>query len=159
VSGSLSINLVSSGDNRFRRIGSACAVLSALVLIAWLIDAFITTSALNRSTWCVSGLAAGICWFGGVCSLILLHGVRVHGSPLVGALLGMLIRMAIPLTIGAVLVTQGGSLACAGLFGQLVVFYLITLAAETCISVALLRRSPAAIAPHSAPADGGARHG
>jgi hypothetical protein len=159
VSRSLSIISASSGDHRFRRVATACAVLSGVVLIAWLIDAIVTTSTLEHSTWSVSALAAGICWFGAICSLILLHGVKYHGSPLVGALLGMLVRMMIPLAIGAVLVTQGGSLARAGLFGQLVVFYLVTLAAETCISVALLKAAPPAIAPRSTAAGGGTSHG
>lgn len=148
-----------AAQNRFVGLAWACAVLTGLVLIAWIIDAIVTTHLAGRSAWGVSALAAGICWFGALLSLVLLHVLRMRGSALAGALVGMLIRMTIPLAIGAALVSQGGSLAQAGLFGQLVVFYLVTLAIETVISVVLMKAAPSAVARQSAAANGSASHG
>jgi hypothetical protein len=55
--------------------------------------------------------------------------------------------------------SQGGPLAEAGLFGQLVVFYLVTLIVETCLSVALMKSAPRPVATRSVASEGGASHG
>ena len=49
-----------------------------------------------------------------------------------------LFRFGLPLAGGLYLTRQGGSLAESGVFGMIVVFYLITLAVETPLSLALL---------------------
>jgi hypothetical protein len=133
--------------------------LSGLLAAAWMVDAIVTTNLADRSTWAVSALAAAICWIGAMVSLVLLHVLRMRGSPMAGAMLGMLVRMTIPLGIIAAATMQGGRLAEAGLAGQLVVFYLVTLAIETCLSVALMRTAPQAVCARSAPAEGSATHG
>lgn len=51
----------------------------------------------------------------------------------------MLIRMAIPLAVGIAFTAQDGVMAREGLFGQLLVFFLLTLAVETWLSLALAR--------------------
>jgi hypothetical protein len=122
----------------------ACAALTASVAIAWLIDAPVASRIAGHSIWGVSALAAGICWFGAMLSLVLLHVLRLRGSPVAGVLVGMLVRMTIPLSIAFMATTQEGSLAEAGLLGQLVVFYLVTLAIETCLSLALTKSVPQA---------------
>ena len=137
----------------------ACAALSGLVALAWVIDASLTSHMAGHSTWAVAALAAGICWAGAMISLVLLHVLRLRGSPMAGAMLGMLVRMTIPLVIIAVAASQGGTLAKAGLAGQLVVFYLITLVIETCLSVVLLKARPQSVSPQQPAQEGSASHG
>ena len=134
----------------------ACAALSGFVVVAWLFDAMITTRLAGHSTWEVSALAAGVCWTGAMFSLVLLHVLRLRGSPVAGVLVGMLIRMTIPLAIAFLVTTQRGSLADAGLLGQLVVFYLVTLTIETCLSMALTKSVPeaASVASHGSVSHG-----
>jgi len=134
----------------------ACAALTLSVVIAWLIDATVASRIAGHSVWGVSALAAGICWFGAMLSLVLLHVLRLRGSPVAGVLVGMLIRMAIPLFFAIVAATQDGSSAEAGLLGQLVVFYLVTLAIETCLSLALAKSVPqvALVASHGSVSHG-----
>jgi hypothetical protein len=143
---------------RYRAFGLAwaCAALSGLVVIAWLIDAALTSHFAGRSTWDVSALAAGICWTGAMLSLVLLHLLRLRGSPVAGVLVGMLVRMTIPLAIAFRVTTQGGSLADAGLLGQLVVFYLVTLTIETSLTMALTKSVPqvASVASHGSVSHG-----
>jgi len=147
---------VASSHRAFGIVGG-CAALSGLLLVVWVIDAIVTTNLAGRSTWGVSALAAAICWAGATVSMLLLHILRTRGNPMAGALLGMLVRMSIPLVIIFVATTNGGALADAGLAGQLVAFYLITLAIETCLSVALMRSAPkGSIGP--AAAGGSASH-
>ena len=104
-------------------------------------------------------MAAGICWAGAMVSLVLLHVLRMRGSPMAGALLGMLVRMTIPLVIVAVATMQGGELAEAGLLGQLVAFYLVTLAIETGLSVALMKSAPRNGSARPAVSEGSPSHG
>jgi hypothetical protein len=56
-------------------------------------------------------------------------------------LLGMLFRMGLPLVTGVVLTRAGGPLADAGLFGMIMVFYLVGLVVETTLSVRVLGSS------------------
>lgn len=137
----------------------AWAALSAAVVIAWLVDATATTHLAGVSAWGVSALAAGVCWFGAMLSLSLLHLLRLRGSPMAGALLGMLVRMTIPLAIGGMAAMRGGSLAEAGLFGQLVIFYLFTLAIETCLAITLMKSTPPAASNGNPVSEGSATHG
>lgn len=71
----------------------------------------------------------------------------------------MLVRMTIPLIIVAVATMHGGELAEAGLAGQLVAFYLITLSIETCLSVALMKSAPRNDSARSAVSEGSPSHG
>jgi hypothetical protein len=128
------------------------------MVVAWLVVAFVTTRIAGHSTWEIGALAAGICWIGATLSLVVLHLMRVRGSPVAGVLLGMLIRMTIPLVMVVMATMQGSELAQAGLVGQLVVFYLITLAIETGLSVALVKSAPQAASTRSAASEGSASH-
>lgn len=159
MSDRLPTNTSSAKPGRTFGLGSACAALSAAVVVVWLIDSVATTHFSGRSTWEVSAVAAGICWTGAMVSLVLLHVLRIRGAPMAGALLGMLVRMTIPLIIVAVATMQGGELAEAGLAGQLVAFYLITLAIETCLSVALMKSAQRNVSVGSGVSEGSPSHG
>lgn len=86
-----------------------------------------------------AAIAAGVCWLGGVAGLF--ASLPFQGLQAVnGVLLGMLVRMTVPLAAAAGLFLRGGELVRAGLVEMLVVNYLIALALDTVLSVRMVRR-------------------
>ncbi len=86
-----------------------------------------------------AALAAGVSWLGGVAGLLV--SLPFQGLQAVnGVLLGMLVRMTVPLAAAAGLFLRGGELVRAGLVEMLVVNYLIALALDTVLSVRMVRR-------------------
>jgi uncharacterized membrane protein len=80
-----------------------------------------------------AGVALGVCWFGAATALLVVHFARQAPMP---ALLGSIFfRMGFPLIVGIWLDSQGGSLARAGVFGMIVVYYLIALVVEVVLSL------------------------
>lgn len=156
MSDRLSTNSSVAAWHRTFGLGWACAVLSIAVAAAWLVDATVTSHLGGRSFWGVSAAAALVCWSGAMFSLVLLHLLRHRGSPITGLLVGMLIRMAIPLAVATMAAWGDAGPAEAGLLGQLVGFYLFTLTIETCLSLALVKSSPRVA---SATSHGSASHG
>jgi hypothetical protein len=116
-----------------------CALLAVVVAVAWPAVAMFAGRSVDSPTWLTTAVAAFVCWFSASLSLIVAHHYRLHGSAMVGTFAGMFIRMAIPMAVGVAVTAHGGFLAREDLFGQLVVFFLLTLAVETWLSVALAR--------------------
>lgn len=85
-------------------------------------------------------VAAAICWFGSTAALLLAGFASRTNHAVQGHLLGMFFRLGLPLIGGLVFQETGGWLAEAGVFGLIVVFYLITLVAETCLSLQFVKR-------------------
>ena len=85
-----------------------------------------------------SGVAAGVCWLGAVVAWVLGGSLGRGGMAAHGVLLGMLFRMGIPLAVGIALDRRGGPLADAGVFGMILIYYFVTLVAETAVSLKLL---------------------
>lgn len=84
-------------------------------------------------------VAGGVCWGGCLVALVL---AGVFSDPkhfLYGWLFGLVFRMVIPFMVGLMLAKSGGPLAEAGVFGMIVVYYLIGLTAETALAVWLQR--------------------
>lgn len=90
-------------------------------------------------------LAAGVCWAGAAISFVLVERFRRSGNPVAGVLAGMLVRLGLPLMVGVALNEAGGPLSDAGIFGLIVVFYLVALFVETLLLVRTLQqpRQPA----------------
>jgi hypothetical protein len=82
--------------------------------------------------------AAAVCWAAAMLALVTSALVRGQFAGLQAMLLGMLFRIGLPLTAGMYLSRRGGALAEAGVFGLIVVFYLLMLAVETPLSLSLL---------------------
>jgi hypothetical protein len=80
------------------------------------------------------GVAAGVCWVAATAALLVTVWLRAHVVS--GMLLAMPLRMGLPLLVGVALDSRGGPLADAGVFGWIVVFYLVVLAVETPLAVA-----------------------
>lgn len=118
--------------------GLTLAVALAAPLMAWL----------ARGRYGDNGIAAVVvaavvCWGSASLAMFatLLMNRRSHAVP--GVLLGMLIRMSLPLVAGMVLSAQVPWLAEGRLLGQVVVLYLITLAVETALVVKIVSAAPA----------------
>jgi hypothetical protein len=87
-----------------------------------------------------AAIASGVCWLSAAVAFVLLERSRRSGKVLNGVLLGMIIRLGLPLVVGTVLNSQQGALADAGVFGLMVVCYLVALIVETLLSVRFLQQ-------------------
>ena len=85
-----------------------------------------------------AAVAGGICWLGATAALVLMGLLRGGPQVLYGLLLGIFFRMGLPLVVGLILNRSGGPLAEAGVFGMIVGYYLVSLFAETLLSVRLV---------------------
>jgi len=82
-----------------------------------------------------AAVAAVFCLAGASIALLVSHLLRGPKRALAALLAGMAARMGIPLAFGLAIHLQGGPLAEAGLLYYLLVFYPVTLAAETALSL------------------------
>jgi hypothetical protein len=117
----------------------ACASIAVVVALAAPVVAMLAGRTAGAPTWTTTSLAGFVCWFSASLSLVVAHRCQLRGSAMVGVFAGMLIRMSIPLAVGVAVTAHGGALAREGLFGQLLIFFLLTLVVETWLSLALAR--------------------
>ena len=120
-----------------RRRGLACqsAVLLAAALAVYAMVAPVAGSLGGWVGLAAAAVAAGLCLLGAELALV---ACRLLDNPkyvLCAMLVGMLLRMGIPLASALAIQFQGGALAKAGLLVYLVVFYPVTLFVETALSL------------------------
>ena len=84
--------------------------------------------------------AAGVCLAGSTTALVSTHVLREAGLPLEAVLLGMGIRMGVPLAVALVCCFRAGPLANAGFLYYLLIFYPLTLLIETALSLPTCRQ-------------------
>ncbi|MCC9605270.1 hypothetical protein LOC69_05170 [Blastopirellula sp. JC733] len=84
-------------------------------------------------------LAAMICWGSSLAALTLIVTYRRTPFGLHAAMAGIGLRTGIPLAIGAFLKQAEGPLAEGGVFGMIMVYYLLTLLVETMLAARLLQ--------------------
>lgn len=118
----------------------SCVWLTAVVLVALLIIGATIAFTRGREALVAASVAAAVCWLGGTTALLIAGGLARSGKAVHGHLIGMFFRLGLPLVVGVVLQGQQGALAQAGVFGFIVVFYLITLVGETFLSLRLIKR-------------------
>ena len=117
-----------------------------MLLVGLMLAAFPAFAIYGYSIHGLVGLAAAavagtVCLFGATMAL-LCQGLTRSGPNVVGGLLlGMAFRFGIPLATGLILYRLGGPLAEAGVFGMIVVYYLLGLTIETTLSVRLIGSS------------------
>ncbi|WP_147274401.1 hypothetical protein [Bremerella cremea] len=85
--------------------------------------------------------AATVVLLGMEAALVLTILFRESDFKIPSVLLGMFFRTGIPLVFGMLMHTAGGPLAEAGLFGMILVYYLLTLAVETVLAVQLVSQT------------------
>ena len=87
-----------------------------------------------------SAIAAGsVNWLAALMALSIV--ARLRGGPWVihGVMAGTLFRVGIPLFVGILLTRTAGPLANAGVFGMIVVCYLVGLVVDTLLALRLIR--------------------
>jgi hypothetical protein len=124
-----------------RRLVWSCLLLTAVMAAAFPLFA---GYGFWQSGW--SGVAAAavagiVCSVGALLALLVIGGVRQSSQVPSAYLLGVLFRMGLPLGIGMLLDWSGGPLAEAGVFGMMVVYFLIGLVVETALSLRLINAS------------------
>jgi hypothetical protein len=115
-------------------IVTAVALLTGVISAAWIVDAGLLVPSRGWGAARIAGLAAGVCWVSGVLALVSTAMLTRAKQPLAGVLSGVLFRTCGPLAALAV-GTAVRSLAQAGFPGQVVVFFLVTLATETFLAL------------------------
>lgn len=124
---------------------SACLLLTAVVVIAYPLVAVVAEQLMHKPVWETAGLAAGVCWFGSALALIFFHLLRQAGNVAAATLLGMLIRIAVPMVAVALVYSQGGKLADEEFFKLVLVFYFVTLTADTLLTLRLAKAGAAGV--------------
>lgn len=125
------------------RFGSlfACALLVAVMLIGFAVIGGLAFARKGIVGVAASGVAALTCTITGIIALLLAVGLRGSRYAVYGLLVGMLLRFGVPLGVATVFEAAHGPLAAAGLFGYMVVFFLLALVTETALAVHLIRRA------------------
>jgi len=117
----------------------SCAVLALVVLLAFPAFAWFGFSRHGHVGLLAAATAGVVCFVAAAAALAASATLRGPKTAVHGALLGIAFRTGLPLMAGFVLMQRGGPLAEAGVFGMIVVYFLITLTVETLLAVRLLR--------------------
>ncbi len=131
---------MSEGETRTGRgLASGLAVLTVALGVTLLGVGWWSQAQQGRDGLQAAVVAAAICWLGSSLALILTAISRGPQAAVWTLLFGMLFRMGLPLAAGLMLQRAGGPLAEAGVFGKVLIFYLVALAVETPLSLRVLR--------------------
>jgi hypothetical protein len=128
---------------RSRGLATQAAVLVGMVLAVYAAVAPVAGALSGTVGLAAAAVAAGLCLAGAGLALVACRLYRDSKRALQGVLIGMVLRMGVPLLSALAIQVQGGGLARAGLLVYLVVFYPVTLFVETALSL---------------PSDGRSRH-
>jgi hypothetical protein len=128
--------------------------LALVVIVAYPIVALIGEQVVKKPVWETAGLAAALCWISATLALMLFHHFRQVGNAAAGTLAGTLVRLGVPLAVGLVAMNVSEKLRDERFFEIVVVFYFITLVADTMLTLALARGS-ATGGPTAAGKEGG----
>ena len=122
-------------------LAKSIAVLGAFLALVAAASASLLESKYGHGAYLASGISAGLIWVLGGASLAMIALAPSPHARLNAALLGMMVRMSLPLVALLYFTTSGGSLAAAGITVFIVIHYLAGLILETLLAVRLLKRS------------------
>ncbi len=124
--------------NRLAGLGlvAQSAVIAGALVLAWLLVAPLATRFSGTLGLKATLLAAVACYAGAQFSLLISALIRGSASIMNRLVLGMIARAMFPMVLGAGLHLRNHELAGAGLILYVLVFYLVTLAADTALLVA-----------------------
>jgi hypothetical protein len=128
-----------------RNLAASCLVLALTVFLVWIAVATYAFSASGADGLFASVVAGLVCFASAAAALVLT--AQSSGKPhtaVNGLLLAMLLRMGVPLGVGISLQSAQGRLADGGVFGLIVVFYLVTLVVETILSLRFVQNAQVA---------------
>lgn len=131
---------------------SACAIFAVAVLLALAGSLGIASQLGGDEQYQGAAVAWALCWGAGLISLLMVVGGRLIGQGLGAVLLGMMVRMVLPLAGVMALMQQAPSWREANLVGFLLGNYLLALIADTGVALLLLQGSAPVAAKTSASA-------
>jgi len=111
-------------------------VLAAMVALGWLLLCPLSYGLSGVDGLVASAVAALVCLAGGELGLLVAAAFRGPMAAMNGAVLGMLVRMVVPLFGGVAIHLMVPRLADAGFVFYLVAFYMVDLAAEIMLLLA-----------------------
>src|SRR6185369_3805902 len=119
--------------NKLGRLGlpTRAALVFGCALVLWLLLAPLAYTISGPMGLAAAAVGAGLCVFGAELALAIAACFRGPAAAMYGMMLGMLVRMTIPLILGVTLQLKSSVLAEAGMVFYLLAFYMVTLAVET----------------------------
>jgi hypothetical protein len=123
-----------------RQLALSVAILTAVLAAAF--PLFAVYGYHRHGSWGLIAaiVAALVCWAS--CSLALACVAFLQRTqPVAGILGSMIFRMGVPLVLGIALQQNHEQLAAAGIFGTILLYYLLSLIVETLLSVRLIPSS------------------
>ena len=127
-----------SAQSSANGIWGSCALLTGSMLLFFPAFAWFGYTRHNSDGLIAAAVAGAVCWLGATLALVI---ARLLGGPQYGVhgiLLGIMFRTGIPFLLGSALSHFNRPLAEAGLFGMVVVYYLLTLVIETLLVIRLI---------------------
>lgn len=118
-------------SNAAARLRRACWGLVLVAALAWPLFATVGYARSGLAGILAALLAGGVCCAGALAGLLTAGRFGLGTHAVTGILLGMMLRMGIPLGACVVLLVLGGPLVEAGALVMILVYYLLTLLAET----------------------------
>ena len=121
---------------------ACCGLLALFVALIYPLVAWYAHGKSGADGLLAAAVAGVVCWLSASAALLIT--AWFPGGPQAAVsrmMLSMLVRMGVPLAVGTILEFQFGPLADAGVFGLIVVFYLMTLLVETMLSLRFVQHS------------------
>ena len=116
-----------------------CLLLASVLLVAFPLIAYVGNVQYGHAGFVAAIVAAAVCLVAGCIAIGVTSLFQSMGNGLNGLLLSILIRTGIPLIAGVTLSAQGGPLAEGGVFGMIVLNYLLMLTIETISAVRIVQ--------------------
>lgn len=114
---------------RYSLIAGVANLTSALAIASGLVGWWLSREH-GLLGWQASAFAAAVCWQGGLLGMIVAS--RFRGRKIgIGAVIGIVFRLLLPMGVMAVSLAQGSRMVGAGLLESFVIFYQVVLVVET----------------------------
>lgn len=133
-----------------RRAAKYIAILGLFLAAVAAVSGAVAARQYGIGAYLASAVSAAMIWAVGSLSLLVVALAPTPAARVNAALLGMLIRMALPMVAIAYFSKSNHPLAAEGIVGLLVVHYLLGLIAETLLSVRLTSAASTPVATASA---------
>jgi hypothetical protein len=117
-----------------------CAILLAVVLVSFPFAGWVSYLRYGMTGVAASAVAAFVCGSAAIMALVFTIVTRNTPNAVAGLFFSIFLRTCVPLLTAFILSNSSGFLAEGGIFGQIVVFYLLLLPVETVIAVRLMNR-------------------
>lgn len=119
---------------------SGCAILFAVVLVSFPFAGWVSYLRYGMPGVAASAVAAFVCGSAAIMALVFTIVTRNTPNAVAGLFFSIFLRTCVPLLAALILSNSAGLLSAGGIFGQIVVFYLLLLPVETVLAVRLMNR-------------------